>query len=92
MANIVKSHSFENMNFKISTFLFVALCVLVVSEMTKRKITSPRNEARKLKRRITALMKKRMIEQQAEQRRLEQQSEWKAKSSLKKFRQQTKLR
>ena len=91
MANIVDSHFIANMNFKI-TFLCFALCALFVPEMTKRKLSSSRNEARKLKRRVTALMKKRMIEQQAEQRRLEEQRERKVKSRLKKFREQIKIR
>ena len=92
VANIVESHFIENMNFKITTLLFCVLCALITPEMAKRKLSSPRNEARKLKRRATALMKKRMIEQQAQQRRLENQRERKAKSRLKKFREHIKIR
>ena len=92
VANIVESHFIENMNFKITTLLFFVLCALIIPEMAKRKLSSPLNEARKLKRRATALMKKCMIEQQAQQRRLENQREWKAKSRLEKFREHIKIR
>ena len=80
---------FSNMIFRKP---FICLLAILFLLTMKRKSTDSRNETRKLKRRAQALLKKNVAKAKAEQDRLEGLRHKKAKSRMKKFRENVKKR
>ena len=77
---------------KISTFLAFFLVIIAVLSTMKRKKTHNRNENRKLKRRVAALLKKELAIGRAEYAKVTRVREQKTNSRLKNFRKSIKDR